>query len=663
MTLKSLSLATFLACLCLAPARAQDYEADVAALIPKLADSAVGNRYAAQMQLQALASDASKPGNDANRLALGKILAAKAADTSTPQPARVWIVRQLQYMGGTESVPALAGLLKESDAELRDSARRALEQNPDPSAGSSLLAVLAQADNPAWKCAFLHSLGQRRDAAAVNGIAPALKDEATLGSAAEALGNIASPEAVQALQAAPPSPATGTALITAAQRCPAETAAAIYGQLLASSKFTPVRAAALRGLAKTAPDKFAPLVKEAVSGADAVLREAALDGCAALPTGAVMLAQALPELPPAVRVRALNAVEQWELKTAIEQTLEADPDVRAAAFAALARMGSPESTLLLIKTAASGEAADRPVAQTALNATKSPQSLAEIRKAAASSEAAMRMAALNALVARRDSGSLALYVAILRDKEGALRRPALTALRQLGGGAELEAVAQFAVATGSPEAVEAAVAMAGRATDPAAAANQVLAATGGHPEAIALLAETFAALGGAPALDAVAAAATQAKPENRAAAIAALGNWTDLDAAKPLLGIATDSQTSAKLQSAALAALAQLVRNSDTAPLADREAALLPALPSARQLADRKAMLAALATVPTVAVGEALRPVLADATLRSEAALAAIAVAEGLAKSDRTAARSLAAAVKAAGPGREVLSRAEKLLR
>jgi hypothetical protein len=656
-------LPALLLALLLLPARAQDYEAQVTDLIPKLADAAVGNRYAAEMQLQALASEAAKPGNEAARAALGKALAAKAADAAVPQPARVWVVRQLQYMGGAEAVPALTGLLKDSDVELRDCARRALEQNPAPAANSSLLEALKQASEPASKCALIHSLGQRREVTSVAALVPALKDAAAAPAAAEALGNIASPEAVQALQAAPDSAVVADALIAAAQRCQPAAAAAIYQQLFSGSKISSARAAALRGLAHTGPDAFAGLVQAAVASPDARLRDAAVDGCGVAPAGAAVLAKALPELPPAVRVRALNAVETWDFNTACDLTKDADAGVRAAAFAAVGRLSGAEVVQFLVKAAATGETADRASAQTALNGVKSPDALAELRLAAGAGDAAQRSVAMNALIARRDAGSLSLLVAALQDPQVTLRRPALAGLRQMGGAAEMEAVARFTASTGSPEAAAALLAMAGRVTEKPTAADQLLAAAGENLDAIAGLAESLAVLGGAPALNAVARAATSGQPEARATAIEALGDWPELTAAPTLLAIAGDPAAGAKLQSAALAAAARLVRSAEAAPLADREAALLPALALARQVTDRKLLLAALATVPTVPVGDALRALLSDPTVRSEAALAAVTVAEGLNNSDRVAARDLAQAVKAAAANRDALVRAERLLK
>jgi len=663
MTLKALS-ALLLTTALLLPARAQDYDAQVTALLPRLADATVGNRYAAEMQLQALASEASKPGNAEAREALGKVLAAQAADAAVPQPARVWIVRQLQYMGGAEAVPALTEILRGSDSELRECARRALEQNPAPAANPSLLDALKSATEPAWKIGLLHSLGQRRDVASVAALTPLLKDAATASAAAEALGNVASPDAVTALQAAPASPATADALLAAAQQCPPGTAATIYEALFNGTKDSAARAAALRGLARTAPDAFAKLVKETVSSPDARLVDAVVDGCGLAPAGAEALAKALPGLPPATRIRALNAIETWDFNTVRELMKDADAGVRAAAFAALGRLGSPEAVLLLLRASAHGESADRAAAQTALNGVRTASALVELRPAAAKGEPAERVVALNALTARRDTGSLPTFVAALRDTEVTVRRPALAGLRQMGGATELEAVARFTVATGSSESAEALTAMAARVSDKGPAADLLLAVAGNNPDAVALLSDALAVLGGASALPAVAEAATRAsKADSRETAVNALGNWPDLSAAAPLLAVAADPAAGPKLHSTALASVARLVRGAENADLAEREAAILPALASAKQVSDRKLVLSALATVPTASVGEALRPLLGEIAVRNEASLAAVTVAEGLQKTDPAAARALAQAVKSAAANRDAVTRAEKLLK
>jgi len=166
MKLKAL-LATMFGC-ALALAAFAGVEQTVNDLIPRLAAAKVEDRYSAQMELQHLAANAARPGAEAERAELTKILAAKATDAAVPQPARVWIVRQLDYFGAAESVGALTTLLKDPDAELKECARRALEKNPAPTATDSLRAALAQGGDTSWRIGLIQSLGEKGDTASVS---------------------------------------------------------------------------------------------------------------------------------------------------------------------------------------------------------------------------------------------------------------------------------------------------------------------------------------------------------------------------------------------------------------------------------------------------------------------------------------------------------------
>ncbi len=177
-------------------------EQTVSDLLPKLAAAKVADRYAAQMELQALAANAAQPGAEAERAALACVLTAKAADAAVPQPARVWLVRQLEYIGGAESVPALIALLRVQDGELKECARRALEKNSAPAATDSLRAALKQGGDASWKIGLIQSLGERGDAKSVTFITPCLDAPEISFAAAAALAKIASAPAVKALWAA-----------------------------------------------------------------------------------------------------------------------------------------------------------------------------------------------------------------------------------------------------------------------------------------------------------------------------------------------------------------------------------------------------------------------------------------------------------------------------
>jgi len=168
-------------------------------LLPRLAADTVRDRYSAQMELQNLALSAARPDAEAERAELATILAAKAADSTVPQPARVWVVRQLEYIGAAESVTALTSLLNGQDGELKECARRALEKNPAPAATEALRTALKQGGEPAWKIGLLQSLEERRDSGSVELIKLQLSSKETTLAASSALAKIADPQAVAAL--------------------------------------------------------------------------------------------------------------------------------------------------------------------------------------------------------------------------------------------------------------------------------------------------------------------------------------------------------------------------------------------------------------------------------------------------------------------------------
>ncbi len=202
------------------PAAFAGVEQTVNDLMPKLAAAKVEDRYGAQMELQSLAANAARPGAEAERAELAKVLAAKATDAAVPQPARVWVVRQLEYIGAAESVAALTTLLEGQDAELKECARRALEKNPAPAASESLRAALKQGGETAWRIGLIQSLGERGDAKAVDLIKPYLSSKETAPGGVRGAGQDRRPRRgggfVGGLCGWPPGAADG--LVTAGNR-------------------------------------------------------------------------------------------------------------------------------------------------------------------------------------------------------------------------------------------------------------------------------------------------------------------------------------------------------------------------------------------------------------------------------------------------------------
>lgn len=238
-------------------AHGADAEQAVDELIPKMADEDVPKRYDAQMALQDIASEASTPGNEKARKELGEILAKKAGDTTVPQPARVWIVRQLEYMGRDEAVRALAKVMADkSDQELSECARRALEKNPAEAATRSLRNALEKETDTRMKIGLINSLAERGDARSIKLIVKGLSDPATASAAAVALGHLGTGAAVEALwPQLNKDPVAGDALINAANKIAKENpgdAKKIYERIAKEAKSKSLQTAAKAGLGEKA---------------------------------------------------------------------------------------------------------------------------------------------------------------------------------------------------------------------------------------------------------------------------------------------------------------------------------------------------------------------------------------------------------------------------
>lgn len=648
-------------------ALAADFDAALESLIPKLAAAEVGDRYSAQMQLQAIAAAASRPGAEADRAALGKRLAAKAADASVPQPARAWLVRQLEYMGGAEAVPALAALLAGEDADLRDSARRALEKNPAPEAGAALREALEKAGEPSLKLGLIHSLGIRRDAQAVPLLArqttPPAADAARL-----ALGRIGTREAVDALLAAPASQATTEGLVAAANQRLADgdaaTARTVFANLFSAVQPPGTRAAALFGLAQADPSRLSALIVQGLNSGERQLRLAALN--AALTAGARgqdALARSMPQLNTEARLAALRVLDAGAEKQIVTAAGSAEETVRVAALEALGRVGGTASVSVLLTAAATGAGAERAAAATALTRINGPGAAAILERNARDGDLATRAAAVIALGARRQTSALPAIVRLIGDPDPALRAAALAAVGRMGGDAEIEPLAQAVLHGGSDEAVTALTAVAERIADKPAAARKLLALAADREEHLRRLAEAFAALGGAESLGALSRLAGGGNLEARAVAITALAGSGDLAAARALLNVAGYPALTAELQSSALQGAARVVRAAEAAPPADRGEVALAILAAAKTPSDRKAALGALGSVPDARAATTLSGLLTDAEVKKEAGAAALALAGLLRNTDRAAARELARAVQAADLSPELTAQAQRLMR
>ena len=664
-------LATLFGC-ALALAAFAGVEQSVNDLIPRLAATKVEDRYSAQMELQQLAANAARPGAEAERAELAKLLAAKATDAAVPQPARVWIVRQLEYISAAESVAALTTLLKDPDAELKECARRALEKNPAPAATDSLRAALAQGGDMSWKIGLIQSLGEKGDTASVSLIAPTLSQPETSFAAAGALGKIASEEAVKELWVAfdkNTAPAAD-ALLAAANRLvargEAKSAAAIYTRLFAAQGNAPLRAAALIGMAKADPELAKKLIVEALSDADQRPQTAAITAAQGVygKDASGVLANLLPGLKAPAKVFVLRALDGTAEKTLIAAASDPEEMIRIAAIERLAQVGSAACVPTLFQSATAGSSATQKAAVAALALIPAPGTGFAIASLAGQGDPKSRAVAIGILARRNDPATAPALLYYAGEADPEVSAAACAALAKVGTDAELEGLIHLALAGKTPGAPAALQAVASRATDKSTAAQKVIAlAKTAPPQQMASPFEILALLGGNESLAMLSSSAGSSNAEVKDAAIRALANWPDFPATTSLLVIASDPNISRVHNVLAVQAIARLVKSSDKETAALRVKTAVAAMHASTRDEEKKLMLTALAAVPDRSAGEAIKPFLSMAKYQQEAGLAAMTLAESLRKSDKPAARDLAEAVKQAAVSDAATRRADALLK
>jgi HEAT repeat protein len=639
------------------------------------------------MDLQNLALSAGRPGAEAERVELANILAAKATDATLPQPARVWVVRQLEYVGAAESVAALTTLLNGQEMELKECARRALEKNPATAATESLRAALKQGGETSWTIGLIQSLGERRDTAAVELIRPHLGSKETALAASFALGKIADPKAVAALWEAYDAGASGAAdgLVAAGNRLlsAGDKAAArdLFDQLYLAgtpqagaaaqaakrpAALIQVRSAALFGCAGAASKSAVQFIQGALQQQAPELQLAAVTAAAvAYGTAGVSaaLAPLLPKLTPTAKVYVLRVLDSADEKQVIASAGDPEEIVRLAALERLGQIGSAASIPVLFKAATAGPSSMQQAAAAALARISGPGTGAAIMKLAGEGDAKSRATAIGALAARNDQSAAPAVLKYAAESDPEVSAAACAALAKLGTDNELEGLIQLVLSGKAPCATAALQAVASRVTDKSAAAQKVIAQTRtAAPGQLAPLFEILAMLGGKEALTSVSLAAGSSNEEVKDAAIRALAIWPEFPAAKALLVVAFDPHVKRVHCVLAIQGVARLVKNADKEPAAARVDAALAAMKVAPRDEEKKLLLSALASVPDKRAAEAIRPYLSDPKFQKEAGQAAMTLAEALRRSDRTAARELAQAVRDAGLSDDLNRRADAIL-
>ncbi len=561
--------------------------------------------------------------------------------------AKVDACRELSVIGTKAAIPTLVEFL--ADEKLSHMARYALETMPEAAVSEALRAQLTQVKGRLLT-GVIGSLGVRRDLQATPALIVLLGNDDTLvvNAAARALGSLGTREAAEALYAAfnSASEQSFTALCEGLARCAErltregqpELAQRIYGQAYANAELPQqIRVAALRGAIVSRGADGLPLLREQLRSTDYILFAASVKTALELKGAEVTaaLADSLKSLAPDNQVVVLQALanrgEASALPAMIAATDSPNAAVRLAAVRSLAAIGSADPVPVLVK-ASTGS--DRELAQAAKEslAALSHKAVDETAvKLLASASAEERLTGVELIGRRRLAASVPALVKATADTDARVRVAAIRQVGELGGVSELPTVLDLMLRASSGQdrnaAEQALISIAEGATDAEAVSGKIAAAVPqAQPEARSSLLSVLGSLGGSTALKAVSAATKDSNAEVRAEAIRALSSWKTADAGPTLQALAGSAASDGD-KTLALRGFLGLAANPDL-PVEQRYKMCQDAISLVKRTEEKRLLLAALGTVPTVDAVKLIIPHLDDPATKEEAGAAVVGIAD-----------------------------------
>jgi HEAT repeat protein len=589
--------------------------------------------------------------------------------------------QRLAVVGDKEAIAALAALL--ADEKLSHYARFGLEANPDPAVDEALRRAMASLKGK-FLVGVIDSIGCRKDAAAIGGLAQRLADPdpQVAAAAAGALGRIGSPEAAKILQqslgaAAALRGAVADAMLACAESLSAggkaNEAVALYDTLAKADVPIQVRVAAVRGAILVRGAAGLPRLSESLRAADPALFAAALRVARELPLPEVtrLLLDEMTLMRPERKALVILALgdrgDPVALPTVFQAAKSGPPEVRAAALCVLITMGRPAEVVPVLLQAAFES--DAEVAQTAqaglveIRGTEADPALLDLLQR--STDAKVRRVLVDAVGQRRIVSAVPLLVKAAKDADVGIRLSAVKSLGETAGPDQLpELVAAF-LAARTPDDTAALqntlTAISVRTKDRDACVVKLLAAAAAAPIASrSTMLDIAGNIGGGAALQAVVAAAKGGDPQLQDAAFRILGQWMTADAAPELLMLAKTAGNE-KLKTRALRGYIRIARQLQLSQ-DQRLAMCRQAIAAASRNEEKRLALDALRRAQTAPSLDLAAQHLSEPALRDAAAAAAVAIAERLVGTQPAAVAKAMTQVVNAAPNKDLLGKAKLLL-
>lgn len=587
---------------------------------------------------------------------------ANLLESQTSTDCKLFICRQLWFIGTEESVSAIAKLLP--DERTVDMACYAIGQNPSAAAGKALRDALEKT-SPAVQVRIIDLLGDRRDAEAVEALGKLVY--ATLGRVSEAaitaLGKIGGDQATQILAKvrATAKPEMQSVAAEAYLRCAEQLAAegkadqalAIYKELSKAGEIPFIRSAAVKGLADVGGADAVALVMAALRDENRMVRTTAR-GCVRTMQGrgvtelfAAELARSSPDEQVLLIAALADRRDPAALRAITAAAKSSDIDVRKAALGAVGKLGDASEVALLALAAAKSPTSDeRKIAVNSLAVLRGADVDDAIVKSMQKAKGDVRAQLIGVLLERNAATAVAPLLAEARSADSRVRRAAFKALARLASERDLPLLISLLTdiegSTSRRDAERATAAVARKIADRSKQADGVLAALHDErrPAARCSLLRVLGGIANDKALETVTAALKEKDAQVRDTAVRTLVGWPDASAAGALLGIYRDTQN----QAHRLLSLRGLVRGlavgaedrtAETAMEVYRQAMNLT-----RSGQEKKLVLSGLSNVAHPEALEMVCALLDDEAVRAEAEFAAVKIAARLADSHRSRAKA-----------------------
>lgn len=565
-----------------------------------------------------------------------------------------FVCEQLSIIGTEEAVPTLTKML--SDEKTYDIAFFALQRIPDPAVDLALRDVLPESEHK-LKIGIINSLGERQDVDAVGQLEKLVYDEdlQIALSAASALGKIADNSAMEALKKAR-SKTKGelhTHVLDAYLRCADDLldlgntvqATSVYRDIYDNEDLTHIRAAALRGLARTNKEDAPNIILAVLRRDNRDLQSVAIGLISELPPSADLtkIITECPNLSGQGQIQLLAAFTDRKEIAAHQAVLDAvkhyDEAVRVAALQALASIGDESDIPLLLKVATEASGIDREAARVSLDLLRGDTVNQKIMALIPSAGSNVKAELVRSLGQRNVVEAAETLLKTALDPDQSVRRESFKSLAIVSSPKFIDELIQLVIDEKNSgvrdEAERTLVLMSQKIPDTSNQARPVLTVLTSVEdiEARSSLLEVAGRIGDRNALPVLRNELKSENPENQKAAIYALSAWPDAEPINDLLKVVktSDNETHKIL---ALRGYIDLVKIRSDRSHAESIALFKTAMDLATEATEKKMVLSGLGSLWSVETLELSVQYLDDPDIKPEAEAALIRPLEVLLESD-----------------------------